>query len=135
MSDSKNSEVDLKRLAALVKTKRAGRPYREVAEAADVAPATVLRIEREEPIDLERFARVCRWLKISPELLFTGVTPKKNTSKANDFAFTSGLNMPEKIAAALRFEGKMREEEIAAVTNLVKMAYERDESPSDRKKR
>lgn len=134
MSDTKISEVDLRRLAALVKTKRAGRPYREAAKEADVAPATVLRIEREEPIDLERFARICRWLKISPELVFTQPTPKRDMPRSGDFVFTSSLNMSQKIETALRFEGKMRDEEIAAVTNLVKLAYERGESVPVRKK-
>jgi transcriptional regulator with XRE-family HTH domain len=134
MNSPDASEIDLKRLSALVKTKRAGRTYREAAADAGVAPATLLRAERQETIDLERFARICRWLGIKPEVVFTrpisGYVPNDQ-----DFAFTSSLKTPEKIDAVLRFEGKMKEEEIAAVTNLVKMAYERAEPTSKRKKR
>ena len=125
----KSLEIDVKRLAALVMTKRAGRPLRVAAEEAGVAPATILRVERGEPIDLERFARICRWLKIKPELIFLR---SKQPTGSEELVFTSSLPAatPDQVAARLRQDGLLSEIEITGIAGLIKAAYDRAQTSS-----
>ena len=54
-------------LAHLVRTKRAGRGLREVAqEIGDISPATLSRVEHEKAPDLLVFLHLCNWLAIAP---------------------------------------------------------------------
>ncbi|GAB4043005.1 helix-turn-helix domain-containing protein [Spirosoma litoris] len=64
-------QLDTERLAVLVRTKRAGRGLRELAEEiGEVSPSTLSRLENGKTPDMTVFLRVCDWLQIPPaELL------------------------------------------------------------------
>jgi hypothetical protein len=134
MIQKKKQEIDTRRLAALVKTKRAGRTLRVVAGEAEVAPATIMRVENERPIDLERFLKVCRWLRVKPELLFHQ-NRIANESASQDLVFTSSLPTatPDQVEARLRQDAVMSEPEITSIASLIKAAYDRARHSSSSK--
>lgn len=56
-------------LAHCVRTKRAGRGLREVAqEIGAISPATLSRVENEKAPDLLVFLHLCNWLAMAPGL-------------------------------------------------------------------
>lgn len=60
-------QLNTQALAHLVRTKRAGRPLREVAqEIGDISPATLSRVENEKAPDLLVFLHLCHWLAVAP---------------------------------------------------------------------
>jgi|GEM_PF-2679952 len=64
-------KLDTDRLAVLVRTERAGRGLRELAdEIGEVSPSTLGRIEDGKIPDMMVFLRVCNWLQIPPAELF-----------------------------------------------------------------
>ena len=64
-------QLDVKRLAVLVRTKRAGRGLRDVSqEIGEVSPSTLSRLENCKTPDMMVFLRICDWLQIPPAQLF-----------------------------------------------------------------
>src|SRR5437762_1631020 len=63
-----SGEIDIHKLAALVRAKRGKRGLRETAkEIGDVSVSTLSRVEQGKIPDLGTFLRLCRWLGVSPE--------------------------------------------------------------------
>lgn len=56
--------IDYRKLGAAVRGKRGARSLREVEPEVGIGHATLHRIERETPCDLETFSRVCQWLGV-----------------------------------------------------------------------
>src|ERR1700676_2599366 len=114
MSDA--SVVDVPRLAALLKTRRATRGLREVAEEiGGVSASTLSRLEQGNMPDLETFARLCAWLRVS----------------ANDFVLSEGRTsnrtktaMPEFLEAHLRAERVLPPKAIDALAEMIRLAYQ-----------
>lgn len=62
-------QLNTQALAHCVRTKRAGRGLREVAqEIGAVSPATLSRVENEKAPDLLVFLHLCNWLAVAPVL-------------------------------------------------------------------
>lgn len=67
---SMKHELDVSTLATLVRSKRAGRGLREVAdEIGEVSPSTLSRVENEKAPDMSTFLRLCDWLQVPPAQL------------------------------------------------------------------
>jgi UDP-N-acetylglucosamine 1-carboxyvinyltransferase len=63
-----SSMLDVRQLAALLKSKRGERGLREIAEEiGNISPATLSRIENGKMLDVETFLRLCDWLQIPPQ--------------------------------------------------------------------
>lgn len=114
MSDE--SVVDVPKLAALLRARRASRGLREVAdEIKGVSASTLSRLEQGNMPDLETFARLCAWLRVS----------------ANDFVLserTTSNRMktptPEFLEAHLRAERVLPPKAIDALAEMIRMAYQ-----------
>lgn len=73
-------ELDMNKLATMVRYQRAHRPFRQIAaELGDVSASTLNRLEAGRCPDLVVFLRVCSWLKTEPNQ-FIRVSAKKDTS-------------------------------------------------------
>ena len=110
---NKASEVDLKRFAAEVRTKRGKQGLRAVAvEIGEISAPTLSRIEQGNVPDLDSFIRICKWLGQSPES-FTGENPSRSKEST-----------PKQIEAYLRADRILPEETLKAISTMVELAYD-----------
>ncbi|MFC1451924.1 XRE family transcriptional regulator [Verrucomicrobiota bacterium] len=110
---SKFSEIDLKRFAAQVKTRRGDMWLRAAAtEIGEVSAPTLSRVEQESVPDLDTYIRICRWLGKSPEEFMTG---KKRLKEEGT---------PEFIEAHLRADKTLSSDTIEALSRMVHLAYD-----------
>jgi transcriptional regulator with XRE-family HTH domain len=110
------SPVDVPKLAALLRAKRAHRGLREVAEEIrGVSASTLSRLEQGNLPDLETFMRLCNWLGVS----------------ADDFKIKSARvragktepSVPEFVEAHLRADRTLPPKMIEALSHMIKHAY------------
>lgn len=110
------SEIDLRKLAALIAKKRDGRPFRVVVEEiGGVSSPTLSRIEKGRLPDLDTFIRICRWLNISPEELQH--EPTKTQGEHN-------LSTKDEVCAFLRADRNLPVETATALTKMIDLAYQ-----------
>jgi len=113
---SERSPVNVAKLAALLKAKRAARGLRDIAEEiGGVSASTLSRIEQGNMPDLETFARLCAWLRVSADDF---VITKKTTSRAAE-APTSQF-----VEAHLRAERVLPSKAIDALAEMIRLAYQ-----------
>jgi len=109
-----SQSVDVNRLSAMIKAKRAGRPLRIIAEEiGGVTASTLSRIERENAPDLESFMRLCRWLGVSADAF----RPAPLTEVAES------MSMPDVIEANLRADRILPTEAVDALSQMIRFAY------------
>ncbi len=107
------SEIDLKRFAAEVRTKRGKQGLRATAvEIGDISAPTLSRIEQGNVPDLDSFIRICKWLGRSPQS-FTG-----------EQSATAKESTPKQIEAYLRADKILSEETVKAISTMVVLAYD-----------
>lgn len=112
---SNPSPVDSQKFAAVVKTKRAGRGLRIVAdEIGGVSASTLSRVEQGNVPDLETFMRICHWLGVSADVF----CPQKAEGKSADSPETA-----EVIEAHLRADRTLPPEAIDALSQMIRFAY------------
>lgn len=112
-----DTQVDIIRLATLLKSKRGSKGLRAVAqEIGGVSASTLSRIERGEVPDLDTFIRLCRWLDVSPQEFVPGFA-------AEDDRNHKQLPMPERIAVHLRADRTLDQDTIEALVRMVRLAY------------
>ena len=111
------SPVDVPKLAALLRAKRAHRGLREIADQIEgVSASTLSRLEQGNLPDLETFMRLCNWLGVS----------------ADDFKVKAGKNrsgksepsVPEFLEAHLRADRTLPPKMIEALSQVIKHAYQ-----------
>ncbi len=106
--------LDTHHLAAVVKTKRANRSLREVAQdLEDMSPSTLSRIEHEKMVDVQTFLRLCDWLQVAPQAFI------KNTDEVREQELTT----TERIEAVLRTDSTLPPEAAEALIALLKVTY------------
>src|SRR6266508_3327734 len=106
------SRFDIKKLAALVRTKRADRGLREVAkEIGGVSASTLSRIEQENVPDLETFVRLTNWLRVSADDFLLGQPSVRERS---------GVELAE---AHLRADRTLPADAIEALSQMIRFAY------------
>jgi transcriptional regulator with XRE-family HTH domain len=114
------SNVNLQKLAALLRTKRGDRGLREVAsEIGNVSASTLSRIEQGNVPDLETFIQVCKWLKVSPDDFVAG----ERTKSAGNMRLGTELEIPEAIEAHLRADRTLPPATINALSEMIRVAY------------
>lgn len=106
-------EFQPSRLAALIRTKQAGRNLRDLSEeitrdAGEVSPSTLSRVMNEKSVDLETLQFLCSWLAISPGELFTADSPEPDTAG--------------KVRALLHADGRLSDATVTAVCHLLEIA-------------
>lgn len=107
------SSVDVNRLSAMVKAKRANRPLRAVAdEIGGVTASTLSRIERGNAPDLESFMRLCQWLGVSADD-FRSEVPET----------VEPMTMPDVIEANLRADKILPTDAVDALSQMIRFAY------------
>ena len=115
MPDS--SPVDVPKLAALLRAKRAERGLREVAaEIGGVSASTLSRLEQGNLPDLETFMRLCNWLRVSADD-FKISTRRARASKV-------APSVPEFVEAHLRADRTLPPKAIDALSHMIKLAYD-----------
>lgn len=113
MTDSPS--VDAQKLSAMLRTKRAARGLRTVAEEiGGVSASTLSRIEQGNVPDLESFMRICQWLGVSADVF----RPKQNTG-----TLIGSPAVSEVIEAHLRADRTLPPEAIDALSQMIRFAY------------
>lgn len=106
------SDLDLKKLAGMIRSKRAGKGLRNIAkEIGDITAPTLSRIERGNLPDVDTFMKLCKWLEVSPDFF----TNKKITSKKD--------STPHIIAAHLRADKNLPKKVTEALITMLNQAY------------
>jgi transcriptional regulator with XRE-family HTH domain len=106
--------VNVQKLAALVKTKRAGRPLRTVAEEiGEVSASTLSRVEQGNIPDLDTFMRLCAWLGVSADDFRDPASETDPTMAAPS----------EVIEAHLRADRNLPPDAIEALSQMIRFAY------------
>ncbi|OGX90007.1 helix-turn-helix domain-containing protein [Hymenobacter coccineus] len=109
-------QLDTDKLAAMVKSKRAGRGLRAVAhEIGDVSASTLSRIEQGSVPDVNTFLLLCNWLSV-PTDTFTiadeGVATPEPATVGSD-----------KIVAHLRADRILPKATAQALIEMIQLAY------------
>jgi len=114
-----NNEIDIHKLAALVRKKRGKRGLRETAqEIGGISISTLSRVELGKIPDLGTFLRLCRWLGVSPEQFVSEavhVDPQEPTPT---------VSTPEMIVAHLRADRTLDPHTAEALSTMIRLAYE-----------
>ncbi len=109
------NSLDIKKLATMVRTKRAHRGLREAAvEAGGISPSTLSRVENGKAPDMDTFLLLCDWLKVPPNEFFSNEAEAKLPQAADT---------PEIIAIHLRADKTLDPATANALATLVKAAY------------
>ena len=107
--------VNVEKLAAMIRAKRAGRGLRLIAgEIGDVSASTLSRVEQGNIPDLETFMRLCQWLGVSADVF----RPKQKSMKLVEAPPNS-----EVIEAHLRADRTLPPEAIDALSKMIRFAY------------
>lgn len=67
----------MKSLAALVKERRGNLGLRAAAKEAGISHATLSRIERGYPVDVDTLAKLFKWLPLDPREFFDAIYNKQ----------------------------------------------------------
>jgi transcriptional regulator with XRE-family HTH domain len=119
--------VDVQKLAAMIRTKRAGRGLRLVAkEIGEVSASTLSRLEQGNVPDLETFMRLCHWLGVSADDFRPNQQPTKSMGSTP---------IPEVIEAHLRADRTLPSEAIDALSQMIRFAYKAAEGGQFRKEK
>ncbi len=114
-----NNEIDIQKLAALVRKKRGKRGLREtVQEIGDVSISTLSRVESGKIPDIGTFLRLCRWLGISPEQFVS------EAAHVNSQEPAPTVSTPEMIVAHLRADRTLDPRTAEALSTMIRLAYE-----------
>lgn len=109
-------QLDTEKLAAMVKSKRAGRGLRAVAyEIGDVSASTLSRIEQGSVPDVNTFLLLCNWLSV-PTDTFT-------MADENAAAPESATTGSDKIVAHLRADRILPKATAQALIEMIQLAY------------
>ncbi len=117
-----DSGIELEKLAAHLRTKRADRGLRAVAEEiGGVSASTLSRIEQGSAPDLPTFIRLCAWLGVSPNEfvdMSLGLKKLKQTE----------IPLPEAIEAQLRQDHVLPTTTVNAISEMIRIAYQAAEA-------
>ncbi|MFZ4777234.1 MAG: helix-turn-helix domain-containing protein [Terrimicrobiaceae bacterium] len=115
-------QIDLNRLAALVRSRRGDKGLRAATEEiGGISAPTLSRIEQGNMPDLDTFARICNWLSIRPDAFFLKATDGKCSVSGE---MMNSSKPPEKIEAFLRADRTLPPETIDALGRMIRLAYE-----------
>jgi len=113
-----NEEINIYKLAALVRAKRGKRGLRETAnEIGRVSVSTLSRIEQGKIPDLGTFLRLCHWLNVSPEQF----VPEAVRVDPHEPAPT--ISTPDMIVAHLRADRTLDPHTSEALSTMIRLAY------------
>lgn len=105
-------QLDTDKLAAMVKSKRAGRGLRAIAqEIGDVSASTLSRIEQGSIPDVNTFLLLCSWLNV-PTDTFTVSDAAESATADSD-----------KIVAHLRADRILPKATAQALIEMIQLAY------------
>lgn len=114
-----NNEIDIQKLAALVRTKRGKRGLREtVQEIGEVSISTLSRVESGKIPDIGTFLRLCRWLGVSPEQFVS------EAARVDPQEPAPTVSTPEMIVAHLRADRTLDPRTAEALSTMIRLAYE-----------
>lgn len=107
-------QIDIEKLAKMLKSKRGGKGLRTVAEEiGSVSASTLSRVEKGKLPDIDTFIELCKWLEISPEFV-----TKKSKAKS------SLQSNKEVIVAHLRADRTLTQGTQDALIEIINLAYQ-----------
>ncbi len=114
------SQLNVSKLAAMLRTKRGEKGLRAVAaEIGGVSASTLSRIEQGNVPDLDTFVRICRWLAVETnEFMHDPKAIARSSALAG-----AGDNVPDVIEAHLRADQVLPPHTIKALSEMVRLAY------------
>ena len=125
-----NTGIDLKKLAAHLRTKRGDHALRVVAEEiGGVSASTLSRVEQENAPDLPTFIRICKWLGASPGEFVEPAFGMKRMAGPD-----SEIQLPESIEAQLRQDHVLPIATVDAISEMIRIAYRAAESDRSKPK-
>jgi transcriptional regulator with XRE-family HTH domain len=114
-----SEEIDIHKLAALVRAKRGKRVLRETAkEIGVVSVSTLSRVEQGKIPDLGTFLRLCHWLGVSPEHFVSEYV------QVDPHMPAPNISAPEMIVAHLRADRTLDPHTAEALSTMIRLAYE-----------
>ena len=114
-----SSQIDIGRLASLLKAKRGKRKLREVAtEIGEISASTLSRIEAGKIPDLDSLVRICKWIGIKVDDLL-----QKSQSEGVSTKLHKKLKTPEIVEAHLRADRTLSQETTDALAEMIRLAY------------
>lgn len=122
--------IDLKKLAAHLRTKRGDNALRVVAEEiGGVSALTLSRVEQENAPDLPTFIRICKWLGASPgEFVEPSFGMKRMAGPDSE------IHPSDSIEAQLRQHGGLPPASVNAISEMIRVAYRAAESGRNKTK-
>jgi len=100
-------------LAGMLKSQRAGRGLRAIAEEiGNISAATLSRIEQGKIPDVDTFINICKWLQVSTD-----------TFILNDVSNTP-LSNKDQVVAHLRADKELKKDTVDMLIKMIDMAYE-----------
>lgn len=119
-----SSQIDISKLAALIKAKKKEKGLRIIAkEIGGVSASTLSRIDQGKVPDLDTFLKICNWLGISPN----------HFSKENQERKTAKQGTEEIVEAHLRADSTLAPETADALVRMVRLAYDDAKKRSSKK--
>lgn len=95
------AKLSVETLGRKLADKRGAMGIRAAAKAVGVSPATLSRVERGYLPDLETFAKVCRWLEVSPGEVLGVNSATAGTPPEVAVHFKKDSTLPPQTARAL----------------------------------
>lgn len=108
-----HSTLNTDLLAGMLKSHRAGRGLRAIAEEiGNISAATLSRIEQGKIPDVDTFINICKWLKVSTDtFILTDVTNNPISNK-------------DQVVAHLRADRELSTDTVNMLIKMIDMAYE-----------
>jgi transcriptional regulator with XRE-family HTH domain len=117
------ADINVRELAALVRTKRGLRGLRTTAQEIGVSAATLSRVEQGKAPDLDTLTALCRWLETSPNSFLVGERSDEATD-SSAMPHPPGMSTPEVIAAHLRADKDLPAEAAETLAAMIRLTYE-----------
>lgn len=109
------NEIDIGKLARMIRAKRGVRGLRTIAkEIGGVSASTLSRVEQGKVPDLDTYIRLCKWLDVSADNFTLN---KEHTNKE------AKPSTPDVVAAHLRADRALDPQTVEALVQLIQVAY------------
>jgi len=116
-------DINVRELAALVRSKRGLRGLRATAQEIGISAATLSRVEQAKTPDLETLTALCRWLGVSQDSFILGERGE-DPSDSLAMPHPPGMSTPEVIAAHLRADKDLPSEAADTLAAMIQLTYE-----------
>lgn len=109
------NEIDIGKLARMIRAKRGTRGLRAIAkEIGGVSASTLSRVEQGKVPDLDTYIRLCKWLDVSADDFTLNKEPTNGEVEPST---------PDVVAAHLRADRALDPQTAEALVTMIQLAY------------